>query len=78
MDVGNGVEEMLLRRFPHLKKSLRNKTEAYQYDFLLHGLRPIPVRRQGSRIVEEGNRQALWSSWDYHGSGRRPRPEAHA
>lgn len=39
MNVGNGVEEMLRRRFPKLR-IVRNKEEAYENDFLLHGSGP--------------------------------------
>jgi len=39
MDVRNGVEEMLLRRFPKLR-IIREKEEAFQCDFLLHGSGP--------------------------------------
>jgi len=39
MDVSNGVEEMLLPRFPKLH-IVRDKKEAYESDFLLHGSGP--------------------------------------
>lgn len=39
MDVRNGVEEMLRRRFPRLR-FIRNKAEAFEHDFLLHGSGP--------------------------------------
>src|SRR5215210_5318821 len=39
MDVRNGVEEMLLRRFPKLR-IVRDKQSAYESDFLLHGSGP--------------------------------------
>lgn len=39
MDVRNGVEEMLLRRFPKLR-IVRDKRAAYECDFLLHGSGP--------------------------------------
>ncbi len=39
MDVRNGVEEMLLKRFPKLR-IVRGKDEAYEADFLLHGSGP--------------------------------------
>ncbi len=39
MDVRNGVEAMLLRRFPKLRL-LKSKEEAFAYDFLLHGSGP--------------------------------------
>src|SRR4051812_24962919 len=35
-DVRNGVEEMLLRRFPKLRIT-KDKAEAFAHDFLLHG-----------------------------------------
>lgn len=38
-DVSHGVEEMLRRRFPALR-IVRNKQEAYESDFLLHGSGP--------------------------------------
>src|SRR5688572_11588853 len=39
MDVRNGVEEMLRRRFPQLR-IVRDKQSAYESDFLLHGSGP--------------------------------------
>ncbi|MCX6955258.1 MAG: polysaccharide pyruvyl transferase family protein [Verrucomicrobia bacterium] len=39
MDVRNGVEEMLRRRFPKLR-IVRDKAGAYENDFLLHGSGP--------------------------------------
>ena len=39
MDVRNGVEEMLTRRFPKLRL-VKTKEEAYEADFLLHGSGP--------------------------------------
>jgi polysaccharide pyruvyl transferase WcaK-like protein len=39
MDVRNGVEEMLRRRFPKLRL-IRDKAEAFTSDFLLHGSGP--------------------------------------
>src|SRR3954468_21232308 len=39
MDVSNGVERMLLARFPKLR-IVRDKKEAYEADFLLHGSGP--------------------------------------
>lgn len=39
MDVRNGVEAMLLRRFPRLRL-VRDKKEAFEYDLLLHGSGP--------------------------------------
>src|SRR4051812_27202593 len=39
MDVRNGVEEMLRRRFPRLRL-VRDKEAAYECDFLLHGSGP--------------------------------------
>jgi len=39
MDVRNGVEEMLCRRFPKLR-IVRDKAGAYESDFLLHGSGP--------------------------------------
>ncbi|HSI15981.1 MAG TPA: polysaccharide pyruvyl transferase family protein [Chthoniobacter sp.] len=39
MDVRNGVEEMLRRRFPRLRLA-RDKAEAFTADFLLHGSGP--------------------------------------
>ncbi len=39
MDVRNGVEEMLLRRFPKLRL-VKTKEEAFTHDFLLHGSGP--------------------------------------
>lgn len=39
MDVRNGVEEMLRRRFPTLR-FVRSKEEAFAHDFLLHGSGP--------------------------------------
>src|SRR6187549_239248 len=39
MDVRNGVEEMLKRRFPKLR-IVTDKTAAHQCDFLLHGSGP--------------------------------------
>ncbi|MEA3209682.1 MAG: hypothetical protein QOE70_2739 [Chthoniobacter sp.] len=39
MDTRNGVEEMLLRRFPKLR-IVRDKQGAYECDFLLHGSGP--------------------------------------
>jgi polysaccharide pyruvyl transferase WcaK-like protein len=39
MDVRNGVEQMLLARFPKLR-IVRDKKEAYEADFLLHGSGP--------------------------------------
>jgi polysaccharide pyruvyl transferase WcaK-like protein len=39
MDVRNGVEAMLMRRFPWLR-IVRTKEEAFSHDFLLHGSGP--------------------------------------
>lgn len=39
MDVRNGVEEMLVRRFPKLR-IVRDKAQAFEADFLLHGSGP--------------------------------------
>src|SRR5690349_6979839 len=39
MDVRNGVEAMLRRRFPTLRL-VRDKAEAFQADFLVHGSGP--------------------------------------
>lgn len=39
MDVRNGVEEMLMKRFPRLRL-VRDKKAAYECDFLLHGSGP--------------------------------------
>lgn len=45
MDVRNGVEEMLRRRFPKLR-IVRDKAGAYESDFLLHGSGPYLTAHQ--------------------------------
>lgn len=49
MDVSNGVEEMLRRRFPKLRIA-KDKAEAFTNDFLLHGSGPYLV---ADRDVED-------------------------
>jgi polysaccharide pyruvyl transferase WcaK-like protein len=53
VNIGSGVEEMLLRRFSNLRIT-RDQSEAFAHDFLLHGSGPFLVARRDVEAWRNG------------------------